>query len=502
MERASGVLMPVSALPGPYGIGTFGAEARRLVDFLVAADQRYWQILPLTTTSFGDSPYQSFSAYAGNPYFIDLEALCQAGLLNPADLAGLDWGDDPLRVDYERIFTARREALASACEGFYQAVPADFGAFCQAQASWLEPYCEFMCAKEEFDLRAYWEWPQACRRRGAATQAICATHPGRMRYHRMTQYLFWSQWRDLKAYANARGVLVVGDMPIYVSRDSVEMWARPDLFLTDDQGRPTDVAGTPPDQFSATGQYWGNPIYDWEAMAQDHYAWWVGRIRASLDLYDVIRIDHFRGFESFWDVPFGSPSAAAGAWAKGPGIGFFREVSRQLGDLPIIAEDLGFLTPEVIAMRDATGFPGMKILQFAFDGDHDSYYLPHHYDHNTVAYVGTHDNQTARGWYETTATPRQREQADRYLHRGADETFSAAMNRTIAASPSDTCIYTMQDLLDLDDGARINTPATVGGNWTWRMRQGALTRSVEEGLRALTQTYFRIPGTPEPDLPQ
>jgi len=501
MERASGVLMPISALPGPYGIGCFGKDAYDFVDFLARSEQRYWQVLPLTTTSYGDSPYQSFSAYAGNPYFIDLDALQWDDLLKDEDLEGLDWGSDPQQVDYAAIFRARRVALERAVERFAAAPPEDFAAFCERNASWLQPYCEYMCVKEEFGLRAYHEWPREYRRRGAASAELCGRHPERILYHQMTQYLFYQQWNDLKAYANERGVLVVGDLPIYVSRDSVEMWAQPELFLVDADGTPTDVAGTPPDQFSATGQYWGNPIYDWEAMAQDGYAWWVERMRWTLSLYDVVRLDHFRGFESFWDVPFGSATSAAGDWAKGPGMALFDELRRQLGDLPIIAEDLGFLTPEVLDMRDATGFPGMKILQFAFDGANESYYMPHRYVANTVAYVGTHDNQTLRGWWEA-ATDAQRAQADRYLHRAPDELPSQAFCRGIAASVSDTCIYTMQDLLDLGDEARMNTPATVGGNWCWRMREGALAPGLEAYLRDLSETYARVPGAPDPPLPQ
>lgn len=502
MPRTSGVLMPVSALPGAYGIGSFGAKAYQFADFLARCHQSYWQILPLTTTSYGDSPYQSFSAFAGNPNFIDFDELLDKGYLEPADLDGVPFGDDPGRVDYGQIFVSRRRVLERAVDRFFSNPPKDLEEFLDENDWWLAPYCEFMTVKEEFGLRAYYEWPEECRRRGEATSAICARNPERMRYHQMTQYLFYHQWHALKDYANERGVRVIGDIPIYVSRDSVEMWESPQLFKTDEAGNPLSVAGTPPDQFSSTGQYWGNPIYDWESMARDHYAWWVARMRASLALYDVVRIDHFRGFESYWEVPFGSPSSKYGDWSKGPGIAFFRELEDQLGKLPIIAEDLGFLTPEVIQMREDTGFPGMKILQFAFDGDSDSYYLPHHYEPNTIAYVGTHDNETARGWYEDTATPREREQADAYLHRAKGEPASAALNRAIAASVSDTCIYTMQDLLDLGNEARMNTPATVGGNWSWRMREGAITRSLEGYLSSLTQTYFRMPGASGPELPQ
>lgn len=491
MERASGVLMPISALPGPYGIGCFGKDAYDFVDFLARSEQRYWQVLPLTTTSYGDSPYQSFSAYAGNPYFIDLDALQWDDLLKDEDLEGLDWGSDPQQVDYAAIFRARRVALERAVERFAAAPPEDFAAFCERNASWLQPYCEYMCVKEEFGLRAYHEWPREYRRRGAASAELCGRHPERILYHQMTQYLFYQQWNDLKAYANERGVLVVGDLPIYVSRDSVEMWAQPELFLVDADGTPTDVAGTPPDQFSATGQYWGNPIYDWEAMAQDGYAWWVERMRWTLSLYDVVRLDHFRGFESFWDVPFGSATSAAGDWAKGPGMALFDELRRQLGDLPIIAEDLGFLTPEVHELLAETGYPGMKVLQFAFDAMSDSEYQPHNFGKNCVVYTGTHDNDTTRGWFDNT-TAEIRDYAFRYLGVTRREEAVAAMIRAAMMSVADICIIPMQDYLGLGSEARINTPSTLGNNWKWRAMPNVFTKRLARQLKDQARLYARL----------
>lgn len=501
MERASGVLMPVSSLPGPYGIGGFGWNAYDFVDFLASCKQHYWQILPLTTTSYGDSPYQSFSARAGNPNFIDFAELIEAGYLEQRDIDGVYLGSDPGNVDYGAIFGGRRQILDRAAERFAADKPADFDGFIQANEDWLIPYCEFMTVKEECGLKAFWEWPAELRTRGEASAKVCADHPARMLYHQMTQYFFDRQWSRLKAYANERDILIIGDLPIYVSRDSVEMWATPELFKIDAAGNPVSVAGTPPDQFSATGQYWGNPIYDWDAMEADGFSWWEGRIRAALDMYDVIRLDHFRGFEAYWEVPFSSPDSSYGSWTQGPGLKLFKTLEEKLGTLPIIAEDLGFLTPGVIDMRDNSGFPGMKILQFAFEGT-NSYYLPHNYIANTVAYVGTHDNETARGWFEGTATPRQCEQAALYTHQQAGEPMADALNRTIAASVSDTCIYTMQDLLNLGNEARINTPATLGGNWTWRMLDGAITRELEHKLTDWTETYFRIPSEAEIELPQ
>ncbi|WP_321970880.1 4-alpha-glucanotransferase [Paratractidigestivibacter sp.] len=501
MGRTSGVLLPVSALPGPGGIGGFGESAYRFVDFLNTCKQRYWQILPLTTTSYGDSPYQSFSARAGNPNLIDIAELMSDGYLTPSDLDGIDLGNDPSCIDYGRIFISRRHILDIAATRFAKNPPADYAEFLEKNASWLDPYCEFMTTKEEYGLKAFWEWPEEARRPGAASRAIAADHPERMTYHHMTQYFFARQWARLKAYANKHDILIIGDMPIYVSRDSVEMWANPELFKVGDDGTPLSVAGTPPDNFSATGQYWGNPIYNWDAMAADGYSWWEGRMRDALAMYDVVRLDHFRGFEAYWEVPFGSPDSSYGSWTKGPGLAFFQKLKEDLGDLPLIAEDLGFLTPEVIAMRDGSGFPGMKILQFAFDGGSNSYYLPHNYSRNTIAYVGTHDNETARGWFEGTATARVREQALDYLRPSEGETIADALNRAIAASVSDTCIYSMQDLLNLGNEARTNTPSTVGANWRWRMEEGAITRALERRLTGLTETYFRVPGESEIVLP-
>ncbi len=424
------------------------------------------------------------------------------GWLEEGELESAELGDDPCRIDYGAVFRGRRILLERALPRFLAAPPEDLDAFVRASDPWLAPYCQFMVCKEEFGLGPFWEWPEEFRRPGPAVDALCAERRERYLYHQMTQYLFFGQWSRLKGYANGRGVRVIGDIPIYVPRDSAEMWSAPELFMTDETGAPALVAGTPPDQFSATGQYWGNPIYDWKRMGADGYSWWVERLRSSLELYDLVRIDHFRGFESYWGVPFGAASSAAGSWRQGPGICLFERVRQELGELPIIAEDLGFMTPEVLALRDATGYPGMKILQFGFDGRNDSYYLPHHYLPNTVAYVGTHDNMTARGWERDAASAEQLAQARRYLHQAPGEPLSAAMNRGIAASVSDTCIYSMQDLLDLGNEARINVPSTLGGNWSWRMREGALTRELEERLLELTRTYCRVPGAGDPPLPQ
>ncbi|AMB99272.1 4-alpha-glucanotransferase [Aerococcus urinaehominis] len=495
MTRASGVLLHISSLANDFGIGSFGQSAYDFVDFLVATKQSYWQILPLTTTSYGDSPYQSFSAFAGNTHFIDLERLSQAGLLNPAAYRDVDFGSDPNKIDYAKVFEARRPILEQAVANFVNQgldQSSAYQKFVTASQDWLDPYCRYMTVKEKFGLQAWYEWDEAYQDyQSEAVAHYVASQPDTYKFHEVCQYFFQVQWQELKAYANSHHIQIIGDMPIYVARDSVEMWQRPEYFKVDVKMNPTMVAGVPPDAFTADGQYWGNPIYDWDYMADQGYDWWLWRLDHSFDLYDIIRIDHFRGFESFWEVPFGAPTAAYGHWTKGPGNQLFDSLKAARGDLAIIAEDLGYMTQEVIDMRDATGYPGMRILQFAFDGEADSDDLPHHYPVNSVAYVGTHDNETARGWYEETASQAIRDQMDAYLNRRPGEPASHALNRGIAASVSDTVIYTMQDLLDLGNEARMNVPSTIGINWMWRMDSRAITNTLKEQLLNLTSLYFR-----------
>ncbi|MGX7107702.1 4-alpha-glucanotransferase [Hutsoniella sourekii] len=497
MQRTSGVLMHISSLANRYGIGSFGQEAYQFVDFLRNSKQTYWQILPLTTTSYGDSPYQSFSAFAGNTHLIDLEALVQAGWLQAADLEAIPFQERADQVDYHRIFQVRRPLLEKAVQSFQaQASSKDQEAladFIQEQASWLDPFCRYMAVKEAFDLKSWTQWPQAYQdAHSQAVQELVEDQEAVVYYHQVTQFWFFQQWQALKAYANRSGIQIIGDMPIYVAYDSVEMWLDRDLFKTDAKGRAAALAGTPPDNFTADGQFWGNPIYDWDYMKQTGYAWWIDRIQASLELYDVLRIDHFRGFESYWEVPADAQTAAEGRWVKGPGLDLFQALQKALGDLPIIAEDLGFMTDEVIAMRDATGYPGMKILQFGFEGDSDSTDLPHHYPVNSIAYVGTHDNETARGWWEDTANQDQRDQVDRYLNRRPGQAPSQVLNQGLAASVSQVVIYTMQDLLDLGNEARMNQPSTIGCNWQWRMSRPQVPQAIQEELTQITETYFRV----------
>ena len=494
-KRQSGVLMHISSLPGKYGIGSFGQSAYDFVDFLVRTKQRYWQILPLGTTSYGDSPYQSFSAFAGNTYFIDFDILIEEGLLNEADVKGADFGDDPRKVDYAKIFDARRPIMEKAVARFLKADDlSDYESFVKQNAAWLEVFAEYMAINEHFDNLAWTEWPdEAIRRREAASLASYREKlADKLTYHRVTQYLFFKQWLRLKAYANEHHIEIVGDMPIYVAADSADVWAQPHFFKTDAVGKPTCVAGCPPDEFSETGQLWGNPIYDWEAMDKDGYAWWIERLRESFKIYDIVRIDHFRGFESYWEVPAGSETSASGKWVKGPDYKLFAAVKEALGDLNIIAEDLGFMTDEVIELRERTGFPGMKILQFAFNPDDESIDSPHLAPNNSVMYTGTHDNNTVLGWYKDEIDDATRQYMAQYTNRKEYETVPHAMLRTIFASVSFMAIATMQDLLELDSAARMNYPSTIGGNWTWRMTAEELNPIVEGELYSLTKTYRRM----------
>lgn len=493
MTRTSGVLMHISSLPNKFGIGSFGQSAYEFVDFLAATGQQYWQILPLGTTSYGDSPYQSFSAFAGNTYFIDLEKLVEAGYLTPADYEGVYFGSNPEYVDYAAIYEARRPIMERAVANFMASGQlADYERFVAENHEWLEPFAEYMAIKEHYDLKPWYQWEQGALSRDEATIAALRQQlEDKLVYHRVTQYFFYQQWLALKAYANAQHIEIIGDMPIYVAADSVEMWTTPQYFKTTADHQPSVVAGCPPDAFTADGQLWGNPIYNWDAMKEDGYKWWIQRLRESFKLYDVVRIDHFRGFEAYWEIPAGDKTAVNGEWVQGPGSDLFRTIRREMGEVKIIAEDLGFMTQGVIDMRDEAGFPGMKILQFGFS-EGDSVDLPHHYVYNSVCYVGTHDNETGLGWYLDSASEWQRSYFDRYLNRREGESVSHALNRGIAASVSKMVIYTMQDLLELDNSARMNIPSTLGGNWQWRMKEDAITPELTASLLELTDTYRRL----------
>ena len=491
-ERQSGVLMHISSLPGKYGIGSFGKSAYDFVDFLVRSKQTYWQILPLGPTSYGDSPYQSFSAFAGNTHFLDFDQFVQEGLLTTEELAGY-WGEDATTVDYALIYERRRPILEKVVQRFLERGDlSDYHRFVEEKAEWLEPFAEYMAIKESFDMKSWSNWTdeEIKRRHPEALANYREKLADKLEYHRVTQYLFDKQWKALKHYANERHIQIIGDMPIYVAEDSVEMWATPHYFKTDEVGNAACVAGCPPDGFSPLGQLWGNPIYNWRAMKLDGFTWWIKRLRASFELFDVVRIDHFRGFAAYWEIPAGATDATGGQWVKGPGYDLFEAVKNELGDLPIIAEDLGFMDDAVIELREATGFPGMKIVEFGFMGaSPSSTDLPHYYPVNSVSYTGTHDNDTVLGWYNS-ASEEERNFCNRYLNR-TDEPISYAMLRSLYGSVSKMTIATMQDLLQLDTTARMNIPSTLGGNWVWRMQEGDITQEVEDFLLEITELYDR-----------
>lgn len=494
-KRYSGILMHISSLSSPFGIGNFGQSAYAFVDFLERTRQKYWQVLPLGPLSYGDSPYQSFSAFAGNTYFIDLERLITEGLLSWQDLEGIDFGTHPEYVDYARIFEVRRPIMEKVVQTFKDKGNQEaYQTFLAENMEWIYDFADYMAIKEHFDNKSWIEWPDdAIRRREAGSLAYYRERLSEnITYHRVTQFLFFQQWKDLKAYANEKGIGIIGDMPIYVSADSSDMWTAPHYFKTDEAGRPSVVAGCPPDAFSETGQLWGNPIYDWEEMARDGFAWWIRRMKEALKLYDVIRIDHFRGFEAYWEVPAEDETALNGRWVKGPDKALFEAFQSELGDnLPIIAEDLGLITDEVIELRDSVRLPGMKVLQFAYDAMEDSIYLPHRCDYHTVTYTGTHDNNTIRGWYEDDIASEVQTYFDNYSHRRPDETPSQAMIRQAWSTNSQLAITTMQDLLDLGSQSRMNTPSSVGTNWQWRMPSAIIGEGIEEYLRSLTELYSR-----------
>lgn len=489
--RASGILMHISSLPGKYGIGTLGNEARKFVDFLKEAGQTYWQILPVGPTGYGDSPYQSFSTYAGNPYLIDLEYLVQDSILTHEEIEPLDEGVNPECVDYHRLYKEKLHILKLAYDRF-NVDSEDFKQFCNENAHWMDDYALFMAVKNAHSGKSWLEWEEDFKRRNVLKlKEFRRAHQDEISYYKFMQYLFFRQYESLKAYANSQGIKIIGDLPIYVSQDSVDTWANPQLFKLTEDLNLKFVGGCPPDAFSDAGQLWGNPCYDWIANEAENFKWWIERIRASFKIFDYIRIDHFRGFESFWQIPAGDDTAKNGNWELGPGIKLFNAVKEALGDLPIIAEDLGYMTKEVYEFREATGFPGMKILQFAFNPDASSDYLPHNITENSVVYTGTHDNDTIMGWF-AGAPDYEVEFAKRYLNLTHEEGYNWGLIRVAMTSISKLAIFQMQDLFALDNSARMNAPGTVGGNWTWRMKEGYDLHSVAARLREYTRMSGRI----------
>lgn len=472
-----------------------GQAAYDFIDFLDRTGQSYWQVLPLGPLSYGDSPYQSFSAFAGNPYFIDLDILAEEGLLKQEDLEAVDFGDNPECIDYEKLFKNHKPLMEKVLDHFMTSDrQAAYQQFVADNHFWLSDYADYMAIKAYFGHKSWLDWEdEAIRQRQEDSLDFYRQKLSReIDYHKVIQFLFFDQWQKLKDYANSKEIQIIGDMPIYISADSSDMWTQPHYFKTDQTGRPTFVAGCPPDAFSETGQLWGNPIYDWEAMAERGYDWWCLRLREAFKLYDLVRIDHFRGFEAFWEIPAGHETAVKGRWVKGPGFSLFKAFQEELGeDLPIIAEDLGLITDEVIELRDSIGLPGMKVFQFGFDTDEESEHIPHRADYSAVVYTGTHDNNTVRGWYEEDIDEDVRHYFDAYSNRGPDESASQAMIRLAWASNAHLAITSMQDLLDLGSSSRINRPSTLGDNWKWRMKSAIIKKSLQHFLRELTKRYYR-----------
>ena len=489
--RKSGILMHITSLPGPYGVGTIGKPARDFVDFLKEAGQSLWQILPLTPTGYGDSPYQSCSAYAGNHYLIDLDMLIQQGLLTREEVESVNWCVSEEKTDYGMLYNHRLPVLKKAFARFTDWDALD--EFYRESVDWLPDFALFMALKDEFGGKPWYQWPEELKTR--QPEAIWQTRrqlKESVRFYSFVQYLFHMQWQALRQYAADAGVAIIGDVPIYVPLDSADVWSAPELFQLDETLTPTAVAGVPPDAFTEDGQLWGNPLYRWEKHKKDGYNWWIRRLAAAGKRYDMIRLDHFRGFEAYWSVPYGDETARNGHWVKGPDMDFVRTVQKKLPDLPIIAEDLGFLTQEVLDLRDRSGWPGMKVLEFAFDGCEPSDYQPHTYPQNSVCYTGTHDNMTMRQWFET-ASAEAVEYAKAYMGLTKKEGYVWGTIRTAMASVSDTCIVQLQDYLNLSGTARMNFPGTTGSNWTWRAKPGAVTKELAAKIKKMTTIYCRKP---------
>ena len=490
--------MPMTSLPSPYGIGTMGREAFRFVDFLAAAGQKYWQLLPLGPTGYGDSPYSSYSTFAGNPYLIDLDLLIGEGLLTQKEVDAVDWGTEPARTDYSKLYQWRYPLLRKAYERGIGPFGAEYRQFCRENAGWLDNYSLYMAVKAHFEMKPWTAWPDAeiRKHRADAIRRYSEMLHGEIEFYRFVQFLFFRQWKELKSYATKQGVLFIGDIPIYVAMDSADIWAEPQFFQLDSNAVPKEVAGVPPDPFTEDGQLWGNPLYDWDRMKADGYGWWIRRIEGATKLFDVLRIDHFRGMESYWAVPYGEKTAKNGRWRPGPGMSLVGVLTSWFHGTNFIAEDLGYLTPEVKKLLKDSKLPGMRVMEFAFDAHGESDYLPHRCTENSVCYLGTHDNDTVQGWLETTGKE-DREFAKRYMHITPGEGWNWGMIRSGMATASNLFVVQMQDLLELDGTARMNKPGSDTGNWQWRMLPGAADEKLAAKLRLYTETFRRTVPIPE-----
>ena len=489
--RKSGILMHITSLPGPYGVGTLGKSAYAFLEFLHKSGQQSWQMLPLTPTGYGDSPYQSCSAYAGNPYLIDLDTLVRQHLLTKEELLGVDWGEDESCVDFGKLYYGRTPILKLAYSRFRN--DRALNAFIKKNASWLEDFALYMALKETHGYAPWFQWEKELKFRDPETleeQKQLLEEP--MRFYCFVQYMFYRQWNALRKKAGEYGIELIGDVPIYVPYDSVEVWKEPQLFRLDETLTPTDVAGCPPDAFTADGQLWGNPLYRWDVMKENGFQWWIDRLGAAGKLFDVVRLDHFRGFEAYWSVPYGDENARGGKWVKGPGMDFVNALKEKLPELNFIAEDLGYLTQEVIDLRDESGYPGMKVLEFAFDSKEPSEYRPHTYTANTVCYTGTHDNMTMRQWFEEASDEAVKVAVD-YMALTKKEGYVWGTIRTAMSSVSERAIVQMQDYLNLGGEARMNFPGKPSGNWTWRAKKGFTSNGLAAKILELTNRYDRGP---------
>ena len=491
--RRNGMLLPIASLPSPYGIGGFSKEAYEFIDLLEETGQKLWQILPLGPTSYGDSPYQSFSTFAGNPYFIELDTLAEKGWLTKEACEASDYGDNESYIDYGRIYNSRFVLLKQAFLNSDILSDEKFTEFCKANQHWLPDYALYMALKNQNGGKSWIEWEEEIRlRKPEAVEYYKKELEEECNFYEFLQYEFHEQWTKVKEYAHKKGIQIVGDVPIYVAFDSADTWANPELFQLDEKNLPLGVAGCPPDAFSATGQLWGNPLYNWAYHKKTGYDWWLKRIAYCFDLYDIVRIDHFRGFDEYYSIPYGDETAVNGHWEKGPGMDLFNTVKEKLGELDIIAEDLGFLTESVFQLLKDSGYPGMKVLQFAFDPSEDSDYLTYKYQRNCVVYTGTHDNDTTAGWFEKLSDG-DKEVALRYMNSFYTPKEEQHWDLIALAmrSTADTCIIPVQDFLGLGSEARINMPSTLGDNWKWRMTKGAFSEELKEKIRRMTKLYGR-----------
>lgn len=490
MPRGAGVLLPVSSLPSNYGIGSLGDAAHKFIDFLVASKQKYWQVLPIGSTSYGDSPYQSFSSIAGNPYFIDLDILVSEGLLKKEQITGFVWGNNPEEINYSIIYNNRFKILRKAYQNSNHLKAMDYLVFC-AENPWLEDYSLFMALKIHFDGVEWLKWPEAFRMRDPEMlNEYKEQFKDEINFWCFCQYHFFKQWNYLKDYAYEKKIQIIGDIPIYVAMDSADVWVNPELFQLDENRFPTDVAGVPPDMFSADGQLWGNPLYNWDKMKEDDYQWWKNRIKASVKLYDVIRIDHFIGIVNYFSIPAGAKTAKYGEWVKGPGEDLVAAIQSVLGETKIIAEDLGVLTSEVTKLVEKSGFPGMKLLTFAFDSDNRNTALPFHYNHNSVVYGGTHDNEPLVSFFDHQPK-KVITYAKKYLNVSSAKKIPPALMREAYACCADTVILQIQDILGYGSNSRINTPSTICENWRWRLTPDALTDETAQYLSQMVTTFGR-----------